>query len=315
MSNITHKNLYLLCFINPRASKLKKIDYVFLSYLVISSLFMAFAKDISLHVWPLILVRVLMLGIIFMLINFRKKSSNPVILLLRYAYPLIVSAYFYSETVHYNTIFFINIDPLLIHIDDAIFGMQPSLTFSELIPGRLFSELMYFGYFIFYILIAGFTLYVFIIKQDLFKRLMFELTFSMYVFYLLFCIIPSEGPQFYFSYPDNVLPDAYFFNHVVHFIQDMAEQPTGAFPSSHVGVSIIILLLSKRYIPVFYKLICPFIIILILSTVYIKAHYAIDVIGGLILAAVLFQVSELLYKSNTDKSYLLTRNTSANDNH
>ena len=36
-------------------------------------------------------------------------------------------------------------------------------------------------------------------------------------------------------------------------------------------------------------------VILILSTVYIKAHYAVDVIGGLIIAPFILYLSEFLY--------------------
>ncbi|MFB6343171.1 phosphatase PAP2 family protein [Saccharicrinis sp. FJH62] len=275
---------------------MKKIDYAFLSYLFFSTFLMAFAMDASVHILPLILIRILILPIVFLLIYYEKRTLNPVVLLMRYAYPLILSGYFYSETVHYNKFFFSNIDPLLIRADEALFGMQPSLVFSEHFPGHLFSELMYFGYFSFYILLAGFAIYVFVKKRDSFKRLMFELTFSMYVFYLLFSIIPSEGPQFYFSYPENVVPGGYLFASAVHFIQKMAEQPTGAFPSSHVGISVIILILSRKYIPHFFHVIWPVVIILIFSTVYIKAHYAVDVIGGLILAPLILILSNLIYR-------------------
>ena len=274
---------------------MKKIDYVFLTYLVISSFFMAFAKDVFTHVLPSILIRILFLLAAFLLYYFYKKKSNPVIMLLRYTYPLIFSGYFYSETVYYNTLFFHTIDPLLVRADEAMFGMQPSLVFSEVFSGRLFSELMYFGYFIFYVLIAGFTLYVFVRKRSGFERLIFELTFSMYAFYLLFCMIPSAGPQFHFAYPDNVVPDAYVFASVVHFIQKIAEHPTGAFPSSHVGISVIMLILSRKYIPRFFHVIWPFVFILILSTVYIKAHYVVDVIGGLIVAPLILKLSGYVY--------------------
>ncbi|MFB6319878.1 phosphatase PAP2 family protein [Saccharicrinis sp. FJH54] len=275
---------------------MKKIDYVFLSYLAVSTLFIVFAKDQSLQVCPLVLVRLLLLPLVFLLIYIGNKSIHPVVRLIRDAYPLMVSGYFYSETVHYNTLIFNNIDPLLIHLDEKLFGLQPSLVFSEVLSGKLFSELMYFGYFSFYLLIAGFIVYLFFRKRNESERPVFELTFGMYAFYFLFCIIPAQGPQFYFSYPQNAVPEGLLFASLVHFIQRIAEQPTGAFPSSHVGISFIILILSKRYIPRFFHLIWPVVLILILSTVYIKAHYAVDVFGGLIMAPLLLIVSGWLYK-------------------
>ena len=72
-----------------------------------------------------------------------------------------------------------------------------------------------------------------------------------------------------------------FFYDCVANAHATGERPTAAFPSSHVGVSTILLFLAWRaknrilFIGVFvlYILLC-------LSTVYIRAHYAIDVIGG-----------------------------------
>lgn len=154
---------------------------------------------------------------------------------------------------------------------------------------------MYFAYFSFYLLILIFTLYVFLKKRDDFKQITFQMSASLYLFYFIFCFFPSAGPQFYFSPPENKLPDAFFFHHIMHFIQQMAEKPTGAFPSSHVGVSVIILMLSKKYAPRFLRITWPLVVLLILSTVYIKAHYLVDVIGGIVLAPFLLYLSNRLF--------------------
>lgn len=275
---------------------LKKIDILFLIYVAVSTLLLLFGRDPSVHLSTFIWVRLLMALTVAGLIYADKKNFGPLLSLLRLSYPLIFSGYFYSETVFYNKFFFNNLDPLLVDMEYGIFGMQPSLLFSDYFSNMLFSELMYFGYFSFYLLLLSFTLYLFIKRRDYFKVVTFKLTASLYLFYLIFCFIPSAGPQFYFPFPDNELPDAFFFNHVMHFIQSVAEQPTGAFPSSHVGISIIILILSKKIAPYYFKISWPFVLILILSTVYIKAHYAIDIIGGLIIVPFILYLSNILYK-------------------
>jgi membrane-associated phospholipid phosphatase len=235
---------------------------------------------------------------IFGLFYLDKKKHHPIIILFRTAYPILLSGYFYSETVFYNKLLFDNIDPLLVDIEAFIFGMQPSIEFCAYFSNKIFSEIMYFGYFSFYLFILGFTLYIFIRKKDHFNKTIFQFSASIYIFYFIFCLIPSAGPQFYFSSPENILPDAYVFDKVMHFIQKTAEQPTGAFPSSHVGISMVILILSKRIAPEFLKIAWPFVVLIILSTVYIKAHYAIDTLGGIFIAP------SILYLSN--KLYILT---------
>jgi len=275
---------------------LKKIDIIFLVYLVISTVLLVFSRDASVELSTFIWVRLAIVLSVIVLIYAAKKSDKPIFSLLRLSYPLILSGYFYSETVFYNKLFFKNLDPFLVDIESAIFGMQPSLEFSAYVSNKLFSELMYFAYFFFYVLILGFTLYMFVKKRNYFNKVTFQLIFSSYIFYLIFCFIPSAGPQFYFTYPESELPKAFFFEHVMHFIQRVAEQPTGAFPSSHVGISLIILMLSKKTAPEFYNITWPFVLLLILSTVYIKAHYAIDIIGGLIIAPFILYLSDFLYQ-------------------
>lgn len=274
---------------------LKRIDFLFLIYLVLSTVFLVFAWDPAVHSPVFIWIRALMLLFVFALITLNNKLSNPVTELFRYSYPLLICGYFYSETVYYNKLFFSNLDPFLVDIESAFFKIQPSLEFSSHLSNKLFSELMYFAYFSFYLLILIFTLYVFLKRRENFIQLTFRLSASLYIFYLIFCFFPSEGPQFYFSFPENKLPDAFLFNHIMHFIQQMAEKPTGAFPSSHVGVSVIILMLSKKYAPRFFKITWPLVVLLILSTVYIKAHYVVDVVGGIIIAPLVLFLSDFLF--------------------
>lgn len=276
-------------------SFIKRIDILFFVYLLVSSLFLTFSWNSIANPFPLILIRGLLLPSLLALIYWAHKNQTKLNRLLRYTYPLILSGYFYSETVFYNKLFFKNLDPYLIQIEQSLFGWQPSLEFSRYLSHQLFSELMYFAYFSFYVLIFCFALYLFLKRKEYFKEGIFKLSASLYIFYFIFCLFPSAGPQFYFDAPENILPDAYVFNHIMHFIQDTAEQPTGAFPSSHVGISLIILLLTREKAPAFYKIAWPFVVLLIFSTVYIKAHYTIDIIGGLLIAPFILYLSDFLY--------------------
>ena len=88
----------------------------------------------------------------------------------------------------------------------------------------------------------------------------------------------------------------------MHFIQQTAEQPTGAFPSSHVGISLIILIMSRKKAPLFYKIALPLTIILILSTVYIKAHYLVDVIGAIVVSPFVLYLSHVFYNLSFKKT-------------
>ena len=131
----------------------------------------------------------------------------------------------------------------------------------------------------------------------------FKVAFSLLFFYFIFALFPSAGPQFYFDLPKRTVPtNGYIFQDIMHAIQAGAEQPTGAFPSSHVGVTIAILILARKRLPLFFKICIPLSIILVLSTVFIKAHYAVDALFGLLIARDL----NLIIQINNDHSDKVT---------
>lgn len=280
----------------------KKIDVLFFSYLGITTILLLISWNQSTNSMNLLLIRTGIVMAIIGLIYANSKVQSTFLNLLRNVYPVLLSMYFYSKTVFYNKFLFSDLDPYLINIEERLFGFQPSLQFSAYFSSNIFSEIMYIGYFSFYLLIAGFVLYLYFKKSPEFSILIFKLAASLLLFYLIFGIFPSAGPQFFFSAVDHTPPDAYVFDKIMHFIIKNGDQPTGAFPSSHVGISIIILLLSKKSAPTFFRIAWPFVIILILSTVYIKAHYAIDAIGGIIIAPIILYIASQLYRIPFKKS-------------
>lgn len=288
--------------------QLKKIDFLFFSFLFITTLLVISNWSVSDNLSEMLSTRLLLLVTAIVIIFINSKLNSTLFNLIRNVYPIIFSGYFYSETVFYNKLFFESFDPLLIQLDQIIFGFQPSILFSEYFSHPLFAELMYFGYFTFYLIIIGFIIALHLKKEANFAENIFKFTASFFIFYLIFGLFPSAGPQFYFDSPDKDLPVAYIFDTIMHFIQTNAEQPTAAFPSSHVGLSLIILMLSRKTVPRFFKISWPFVIIIILSTVYIKAHYVVDVIGGIIIAPFIVYLATFLFNLNNKKEKINATN-------
>ncbi|PLX10303.1 MAG: phosphoesterase [Marinilabiliales bacterium] len=276
-------------------NKLNKADIFFLIYILISSLIMIYSLWGESELLYLLLVRFGILIVIAGILISHNKLKTSFTALIAKAYPLILSAYFYQETVNYNKLFFDNLDSLLEKADFFLFGFQAAETFSQILPNHFFSELMYIAYFSFYLLIIGF--FIINYQEKSMGENIFHLIASLYLFYLIFSFIPAAGPQYYFPYPQNALPEAFVFDDIMKIIQEFGEQPTGAFPSSHVGISIIILILLRENSGKYFKIGLPIVFLLILSTVYIKAHYVVDVIGGLLFAPFILLISRKLYVS------------------
>ncbi len=222
--------------------------------------------------------------------------QQPVIRCVRYFLPFALLSYWYPETYFFNKFIFPNLDQYFVAADQMLFGCQPSLEFSKHMPWTWFSELMYFGYFSYYFIFFGASLWCFIKDKELASRAVFVFACSFYLYYIIFAVIPVIGPQFWFAPPLDQVPDGYIFCDIMRFLQDAGEKATGAFPSSHVGVTFIVVIFIYRHCRRLLKFALPLFIILVFSTVYIKAHYVVDVIGGFASAALIYPLVNKFYE-------------------
>jgi membrane-associated phospholipid phosphatase len=233
-------------------------------------------------------------------------------LLARIAAQMCFLGWWYPDTYEMNRLL-PNLDHLFASWEQSIFGCQPSLLFSQAVPYGWFSELMCLGYVSYFPLIALVTLYYFFQRYKEFQMATFVILSSFYVYYFIFVLLPVTGPQFYYlavgteKIAEGIFPNLgdWFLTHsermaapgwsdgfcyyLLDITHDAGERPTAAFPSSHVGVTTVVMLLALRTRSkglIF--TILPFYILMCFSTVYIYAHYAIDAIAGLVTGCLLY---------------------------
>lgn len=280
---------------NQFLKKIKSFDIVVVLFCIVTAFIMLLGhkqlQGLAIH----FVIRVLFLTIMFFLIN-AEESKNKTLLFFRNFYPLIFLGFFYSETDYYNNLLFENFDPVLMHLDKVLFNTQLSLEFSKLVSSRWFSELMHLGYFSYYMLIVSIPLLFYIKARGQFEKAMFIIILSFCFYYLIFILFPSIGPQFYFPVEQRHIPKGFLFHEIMSKVLLVGETQTGAFPSSHVGISVIILILMFKNFKNLFATILPLIIILIFSTVYIKAHYVIDILGGFITGFLFYYWSDKIYE-------------------
>ena len=286
--------------------KFNLIDFVVLIFLIISGTIIIFGKAKTEHFSMLIAARIAAFVIIFLLVKLNTIHKSTITSFLRYFYPLIFTAYFYGETGYYNNIFFLDLDGLFVQLEQSMFGFQPSLWFSSKYNSFWVNELMFFSYFTYYLIVVIFPLIMYLKKRDEFDKLFFIIIFSFYSYYLIFVVFPVIGPQFYFPAEQAEIAHSGLFGKIVLFFQDVGETPTGAFPSSHVGLSWIILLISARKFKKLLIVIIPLALFICFSTVYIKAHYVVDVIGGVISAPILYFLGDKIYTYYNNKRVIST---------
>ncbi len=226
-------------------------------------------------------------------IHFRTKSKFWEFL--HWFYPLGLLAYFYPETANFNLLFFQPFDHYIIAFEESLIGTELSLDFSKIIPNLWFNEWLSMGYFSFYFLIFGTTFIIYLKNKEQTLRIIFIIMVSFFFFYVIFIVFPVVGPQYYYHSPDSEVPLAYFFSHAVKIVQDAGERPTGAFPSSHAGITTILLFISYHYHKKAFPLLLFFAFPLVLATVYLKAHYVSDVLAGLIVAPIFYYLTNKIF--------------------
>ena len=290
------------------------VEWVIMGYLLLTLLLMLFTYTKVQNPEPMlwgrfrIVMLTLAMWLVYRLIPCRFTLFCRVVL------QLALLSWWYPDTYEFNRMF-PNLDHLFAGYEQRIFGFQPALLFSQTFTHPVFSELMHLGYVSYFPLITLVTLFYFLWRYSEFERATFIILTSFFIYYLIFIFLPVAGPQFYYvavgmeNIANGVFPDVehYFANHqemvtlpgyqdgiFYHLVEEAhaaGERPTAAFPSSHVGITTILMFLAwrTRNKLLFWGMM-PFFVLMCLATVYILAHYAIDVIAGWVSAAVIYVV-------------------------
>ena len=243
---------------------------------------------------------------------------------LRIAGQLSLLSYWYPDTFEFNRIFN-NLDHLFAQADLSLFDCQPALMFDKVCNSFWIREAFNLGYFAYYPMIATIVIYYFFARNKEIERCTFILVGSFYIFYLIYMFLPVAGPQFYFPvidpnivacgpYPEighyfNLHPEITIaqegegglFTHLVGMAQASGERPTAAFPSSHIGISTIIMLLAIRAKRGLAAILAPFYILLCCATVYIKAHYLIDAFAGIVTGILFYMFTAKIFNKYMTK--------------
>ncbi|WP_373763689.1 phosphatase PAP2 family protein [Porphyromonas loveana] len=289
-----------------------------LLYIIITGIILLVMRPVMPDAGTLLLNRVeIVVGMgIFALLYYRAPSRFT--WALRIIFQLMLLSYWYPETYLFNR-HFDNLDHLFAQIEQVVCLSQPAVWFHQLFSHWIISELLHFGYFVYYALIVGVILFYYISNYRQAERVAFVLFGSFYVYYLIYTLLPVAGPQFYFpaigwesvaagrfppvgkffaSHPELLEMDVAhqgLFYRLVNMSQQMGERPTAAFPSSHVGITTVIFAFVHRGSRKLFWSLLPIGICLMLATVYIQAHYFIDVLAGLATGLLFYYSGNKLY--------------------
>ncbi|WP_052115610.1 phosphatase PAP2 family protein [Porphyromonas crevioricanis] len=302
-------SFFRACFrpINESHRALASIEIACLFYILVTSILIFCSFDqLPKAKFMLINRGEIILGMSFLYLVYRRTRSK-LAWMMRIFFQLLLLSFWYPETYEFH-ILFGNYDHIFAEIEQFLFHSQPALYLHELLPQWWFSELIHFSYFFYFALFVGVTLFYTAVDYPNADRVAFVIIASFFIYYLVYIFLPVAGPQYYFpaigleQVNDGVFPSVgnYFATHpellpgpghkegifyrLVSMSQHVGERPTAAFPSSHVGITTIVMIFfyrAKGGRKLFWAFL-PIYICLCIATVYIQAHYLIDVIAGVL---------------------------------
>lgn len=215
------------------------------------------------------------------------RETYPILLLLL----LYLEVDFLARTLHASP----GYDALIRSWDAWLFGDHPHEAFAQWLDGRGWRELFHLLYVSYYLLLVGSFLGVRRVAPAQFPRFAFVVTGMFVSFLLVFAAFPVAGPL---ASPGVSPMTGGWFPQLVAWIYvpfQVNGIVTGAFPSSHVGMSVGIacLLAPRRWIC--RLLLWGLVAGIAFSTVYGRFHYAIDAVAGLAAGALLYLLWTTLY--------------------
>jgi len=290
-------------------------DRILLGYLaMVAVLILAGDRSRVAH-WPwLLLAHVLVLVLVPYLIRTGSRKTAPGwVTGLRGLYPLLLFPLCYRESQHLNQLFIAGyLDPVVIRWEAALFGCQPSLEMMTAMPWWPLSELLHAAYFAFYVMVAGLALYLWFHDREQQRHFLAVMTMVFCGCYLSFIFLPIAGPRLFlgpvegYALPDSLMPPASVIESAaiatgwmrrwIGVLYEHGEGVGGAFPSSHVAVAVCTVLFSFRYVRRIRYVHLLVFVLLCIATVYGRYHYAVDVLAGLLAAALLIPLGEWAHR-------------------
>jgi membrane-associated phospholipid phosphatase len=292
------------------------IDYATQGYIaLVGALILGFHNN-TVPAWrTLVLVHTLCLVGVHTLIHLHARHpGNRLLDFLRHFYPVLLYPGFYRETGAINRMFVGDyLDAHFIWVEERIFGFQPCLAFMETLPYLAVSEYFYASYFSYYVMIVGVGIALFRRDRRQFFHYVSVVSFVFYLCYLVYICLPVMGPRAFFreidgfrlpdeiqayggapTYPEAVRGGVFF--QIMAWIYRNFEGPGAAFPSSHVAISLSTVWFSFHYLRQIRWLHLAVAIGLCLATVYCRYHYAVDVVAGVVTAAILLPFADRCYR-------------------
>lgn len=277
---------------------MKPVDTLTLGFLAfLFSLTLIFHHRIP-HAY-LLLITYLALTISLLSLIFLKKRKDGKILGIIYEimFPVIAVIMIFNSLG--GLIRYINpttYDTVLIHLDFKIFNTHPTVALEQFTSPALteFLQLAYASYYFLPVILCV------ILKVEgreaEFNRAVFLIILCFFLSYIGYMLVPALGPRYTMRHLQNAELNGILLRGIIDQTLNALEGiKRDAFPSGHTAVALTVLYLAYRFQKRLFRIFIPIVIMLLISTVYLRYHYVVDLIAGILLFVVSVFLGEKYY--------------------
>jgi membrane-associated phospholipid phosphatase len=190
-------------------------------------------------------------------------------------------------------------DPTLAAIDHRFLGVHPTVWLERMTWPPL-TEVLQLTYSTYYFLplVLGIVLWR-RRSPETFHFWVFIIVLGFYLSYLGYIAVPAIGPRFLPSIVEAQtipLTGVWLFQPVREMLDHAEGITRDCFPSGHTELTLLVLFYSRRFSRKVFWWLLPLGTGVIVSTVYLRYHYVIDVVAGAIITGVIVMIANPLYR-------------------
>jgi len=275
-----------------RLKQYRPTDLVTMTYLItIVTLVVIFRQRLA--EWAIVLGgHVGALALLVSIIHYGSGSDRSWARIVRDWYPLFYVPWAYYELRLVSPVDLKMRDPELITADRALFGTDPTVWLERFVQPWL-TELMQISYVTYFVLPIILALILYTRRvSDIFQDYVLAGVLGFYLAYLGYLLVPAVGPRFTLcELHARPLAGLCLTQPIQRALEILEPIRMDCFPSAHTSVAVVVLGFAYRYRRSIFLAMFPLIMALIVSTVYLRYHYAVDVVAGILLGLVCAWVS------------------------
>ena len=232
------------------------------------------------------------------LLVFEVKRPNPTTRIFHYWYPLPYVASCYKEmAVDIPPIRGMTADQWLANLDFRFWGVHPTVWLERVCSPAL-TELLQ----IVYTLFVPAVLWVAVVlwkkrRYQQFQYYAFLIAFGYLVSYVGYVLVPARGPRFLLNHLQHVpLRGTWLFHSMQNTLDRLESTAYDCFPSGHTELTILAWWHSRMAGNRLFWVYFAYTPTLIFATVYLRYHYTVDVLAGVLVATVLIVATPSIYR-------------------